>query len=60
MYSSVPVHANLNSLRIRLDLAEISKKTQKHQFLPTCRHKIRATAKKIVVPDQGQIWHRSP
>ena len=50
------IHASPNIARIRLDLSEISKKTQKLQCLPTFWHKILMTAEKIVVPDQGEIW----
>ena len=51
------VHASPNTLRIRLDLAEISKKTWKHQFLPTIWHNVLMTAPKLSFY-QDEIWCR--
>ena len=50
--------AGPNSLRIRIELAEISKKTRNYRFLATfLAYKICLTAPKIVVPDQSEQWY---
>ena len=52
-------NAGPNSLRIRLEFAEMSKKTQNYHFLATFFGlQICMTAPKIVFPDQGGIWRR--
>ena len=49
-------YAGPNSLRIRLDLAEISNKTQNYLFLATFFAKNLNDSSTIVVPDQGENW----
>ena len=52
-------NAGLNSFRMRLELAEISKKTQNRHFLATLlAYKICMRAPKLVVPDQGENCRR--